>query len=53
MAAKQLIFSEDARRRLSRGMETLAVAVATTLGPKDVMSPWIRNSAPQRSPMMV
>jgi chaperonin GroEL len=34
MAAKQLIFSEDARRRLSRGMETLAVAVATTLGPK-------------------
>ena len=34
MAAKQLIFSEDARRRLSRGMETLATAVATTLGPK-------------------
>jgi chaperonin GroEL len=32
--AKQLVFSEDARRRLSRGMETLAVAVATTLGPK-------------------
>ena len=32
--AKQLIFSEEARRRLSRGMETLAVAVATTLGPK-------------------
>jgi chaperonin GroEL len=34
MAAKQLIFAEDARRRLSRGMEILAVAVATTLGPK-------------------
>ncbi len=32
--AKQLLFSEEARRRLSRGMETLAVAVATTLGPK-------------------
>jgi len=32
--AKQLIFSEDARRNLSRGMETLANAVATTLGPK-------------------
>jgi len=32
--AKQLIFSEEARRRLSRGMETLADAVATTLGPK-------------------
>jgi len=34
MAAKQLVFSEDARRRLSRGMEVLAMAVATTLGPK-------------------
>lgn len=32
--AKQLIFSEEARRSLSRGMETLADAVATTLGPK-------------------
>ncbi|OGO35314.1 MAG: chaperonin GroL [Chloroflexi bacterium RBG_16_57_11] len=32
--AKQLIFSEDARHRLSKGMEILATAVATTLGPK-------------------
>ena len=32
--AKQLIFSEEARRSLSRGMGTLADAVATTLGPK-------------------
>ena len=32
--AKQLVFAEEARRRLSRGMETLADAVATTLGPK-------------------
>jgi chaperonin GroEL len=32
--AKQLIFSDDARHRLSKGMETLATAVATTLGPK-------------------
>ncbi|MCZ7552639.1 MAG: chaperonin GroL [Anaerolineae bacterium UTCFX2] len=32
--AKQLIFSEDARHRLSKGMETLTTAVATTLGPK-------------------
>lgn len=32
--AKQLIFAEDARHRLSKGMETLATAVATTLGPK-------------------
>jgi len=32
--AKQIVFSEDARRRLQRGMETLANAVTTTLGPK-------------------
>jgi chaperonin GroEL len=34
MAAKQLAFSEDARRRLKAGVDTLASAVATTLGPK-------------------
>ena len=34
MAAKQLAFSEDARRRLKAGVDILANAVATTLGPK-------------------
>ncbi|NMC79985.1 MAG: chaperonin GroEL [Chloroflexi bacterium] len=34
MAAKQLVFAEEARRRLKSGMDTLASAVATTLGPK-------------------
>src|SRR3989304_4659493 len=34
MAAKQLAFSEDARRRLKAGVDMLASAVATTLGPK-------------------
>jgi chaperonin GroEL len=34
MAAKQLQFSEEARRKLSRGMDILAMAVVTTLGPK-------------------
>ncbi len=34
MAAKQLAFSEDARRRLKAGVDVLAAAVATTLGPK-------------------
>ncbi len=34
MAAKQLVFSEEARRRLQRGMDVLATAVVTTLGPK-------------------
>ena len=32
--AKQLVFSEEARRGLQRGMDVLAKAVATTLGPK-------------------
>jgi chaperonin GroEL len=34
MAAKQLVFQEDARRRLKVGIDTMARAVATTLGPK-------------------
>jgi chaperonin GroEL len=34
MAAKQLAFAEDARRRLKNGVDILAMAVATTLGPK-------------------
>lgn len=34
MAAKQLVFSEDARRRLKDGIDVVANAVATTLGPK-------------------
>ena len=34
MAAKQLVFSEDARRRLKNGIDVVASAVATTLGPK-------------------
>ncbi|MEI8132789.1 MAG: chaperonin GroEL [Leptolinea sp.] len=34
MAAKQLVFGEDARRRLKSGIDVVAMAVATTLGPK-------------------
>src|SRR5436190_14476147 len=32
--AKQLVFSEEARRSLNRGVDKLANAVSTTLGPK-------------------
>ena len=32
--AKQLVFSEEARRKLKVGIDTLATAVVTTLGPK-------------------
>jgi len=34
MTAKQLVFSEEARRHLRQGMDLLATAVVTTLGPK-------------------
>ncbi len=34
MAAKQLVFSEDARRQLKEGIDTVATAVAATLGPR-------------------
>src|SRR5207244_1903929 len=32
--AKQLVFNEDARRSLTRGIEVVAKSVKTTLGPK-------------------
>ncbi|MBE2271764.1 MAG: chaperonin GroEL, partial [Anaerolinea sp.] len=34
MPAKQLLFREEARRGLQRGVDKVAEAVATTLGPK-------------------
>jgi len=34
MAAKQLVFGEEARRKLKNGVDVVALAVATTLGPK-------------------
>jgi len=34
MAAKQLVFGEEARRKLRSGIDVVAEAVATTLGPK-------------------
>jgi len=34
MAAKQLVFSEDARRKLKNGINVVANAVSATLGPK-------------------
>jgi chaperonin GroEL len=34
MAAKQIVFSEDARRKLKNGMTVVANAVSATLGPK-------------------
>ena len=34
MGAKQLVFSEEARRKLKNGIDVVATAVVTTLGPK-------------------
>jgi len=34
MAAKQIIFDVDAREKLAKGIEKLAKAVVSTLGPK-------------------
>ena len=34
MPAKQLVFSDDSRKALKTGMDTLADAVKITLGPK-------------------
>jgi len=34
MAAKQLVFSDEARRKLKAGVDVVANAVSTTLGPK-------------------
>ncbi len=34
MAAKQIVFADEARQRLKKGIDVLAKAVATTLGPK-------------------
>ena len=34
MPAKQILFSEDARRRMAKGVDILANAVKATLGPR-------------------
>lgn len=50
---KQLVFGEEARRGLKRGIDKLAEAVATTLARRAVMWRWIRNLARRLSPMTV
>jgi len=50
MAAKQLIFSEEARRRLQAGIDIVANAVGTTSGPRAATSPWTTSMALRPSP---
>jgi chaperonin GroEL (HSP60 family) len=42
--AKQLYFNEEARRALKRGVDAVADAVKTTLGPAVAMSPSTKSS---------
>ena len=50
MAAKQIIFNVDARRKLERGVNIVAEAVKTTLGLRAATWCWRRSSAPRPSP---
>jgi len=53
MAAKQLIFSEDARRRLQQGIDVVAQAVAPLLAPRAATWPWIASlDSAHHSPTM-
>ena len=47
MAAKQLLFNDEARRQLLSGVEQLSAAVKATLGPAAATSSSTRNSAPR------
>ena len=46
MAHKELLFNEDARRALERGVNVLADAVRVTLGPKGATSCSTKFGAP-------
>ena len=46
MAAKLIVFEEDARRALERGMDQLANAVRITLGPISGSTLWPACKSP-------
>lgn len=48
--AKQLLFGEEARRKLEKGVNTLADAVKVTLGPKGRNVVLDKSSARRQSP---
>lgn len=51
--AKEILFNEEARRALGRGVDQLANAVKVTLGPKGRNVVLDKNSVPQQLQMMV
>jgi len=44
--AKQLLFKDEARRKILSGVEQLSAAVKVTFGLRAAMLSWIRNSVP-------
>lgn len=50
--AKQIVYNEDARRALEKGIDILAEAVAVTLGPKGRNVVLEKNMEHLRSLMM-
>jgi chaperonin GroEL len=56
MAAKQIVYSENSRQAILRGVNQLTDVVKVTLGPKGrnaAMSFWRKSSAGRRSPRTV
>ena len=45
--AKQIIYGEEARKAIERGVNQLADTVKITLGPRAGTSFWARSSAPR------
>ena len=51
MAAKQLVFGEEARRQLKNGIDVVAaMLLPPPSAPKAAMWPWTANSVPPPSP---
>ena len=53
MAAKDVLFGDDARVRMAHGVNILANAVKVTLGPKGRNAYWTKASAHRPSLKMV
>ena len=46
--AKQIIFDEEVRPAIKKGIDTLADVVKVTLGPKGIAWRWIKNGGHHR-----
>ncbi len=48
--AKKILFGEEARSKVKKGIDQVANAVKVSFGPKAAMSFWIRATARRSSP---